>query len=211
MEDILLLGLGGHANSVVESIEQGGKYNIAGFLDVEAMQGKKYKDYSVIGTDDTMQRYFERGIRNAFVTIGFMGHGQVRNQLYNRLKKIGYVVPNIIDSTAVVSEKAELADGIFVGKRAVINGNAVIRRMCIINTGAIVEHDCCIEGFSHIAVGSVLCGEVSVGERTLIGANATVIQQRKIGANCIIGAGEVVRQNIRDNMIFRERAERKRD
>ena len=44
MEDILLLGLGGHAHSVVDSIEQDRKYNIVGFLDTEKMQGKRYKD-----------------------------------------------------------------------------------------------------------------------------------------------------------------------
>ncbi len=41
MQDIILLGLGGHAHSVVDSIEQTGKYNIVGFLDTEEKQGKK--------------------------------------------------------------------------------------------------------------------------------------------------------------------------
>lgn len=31
MENIILLGLGGHAHSVVDSIEQAGEYNIIGF------------------------------------------------------------------------------------------------------------------------------------------------------------------------------------
>ena len=82
MEYIVLLGLGGHAHSVVDSIEQGGKYNIVGFLDTQEMQGKCYKNYRVLDTDDAMQKYFDSGIKNAFVTIGFMGHGMVRNRLY---------------------------------------------------------------------------------------------------------------------------------
>lgn len=49
----------------------------------------------------------------------------------------------------------------------------------MINTGAIIEHDCRVSNFSHVAVGSVLCGEVIVGENTLIGANATVIHGEK--------------------------------
>lgn len=54
MEDIILLGLGGHARSVVDSIEQVGKYNIIGFLDTEEMQGKRFRDYMVLGTDDKL-------------------------------------------------------------------------------------------------------------------------------------------------------------
>lgn len=201
MEDIILLGAGGHAHSVVDSIEQTGKYNIIGFLDTEEMQGKKFRDYCVLDSDDALQKYFDKGINNAFVTIGFMGHGNVRNHLYRQLKDIGYTVPNIIDDTAVVSKKAKLEDGIFVGKKAVINANAQIGRMCIINTGVIVEHGCRIGEFSHIAVGGVVCGEVIVGVQTLIGANATVIQERKIGNCCIIGAGTIISKDVQNNMI----------
>ena len=196
-----MLGLGGHAHSVVDSIEQDRKYNIVGFLDTEKMQGKRYKDYRVLDTDDALQKYFDNGIKNAFITIGFMGHGMVRNQLYQRLKDIGYNIPNIIDKTAVISENVEFEDGIFVGKKAIINANVKIGKMCIINTGAIVEHDCKINSFSHIAVGSVVCGGVLIGEGTLIGANTTVIQQKVIGNKCIIGAGTVVSRDIQDNII----------
>ncbi|MDE6621108.1 MAG: acetyltransferase [Lachnospiraceae bacterium] len=198
MEDIILLGLGGHAHSVADSMEQAGKYNIIGFLDTEEMQGKRFRDYRVLDTDDALQKYFDKGIENAFVTIGFLGHGDVRNRLYRQLKDIGYKIPNIIDSTAVISRNVVLAEGIFIGKKAVINANAQIGEMCIINTGAIVEHDCRVGGFSHIAVGSILCGGVSVGGQTLIGANATVIQERKIGSRCIIGSGTVVRKDVED-------------
>ena len=203
MEDIILLGLGGHAHSVVDSMEHAGKYNIIGFLDTEEMQGKCFRDYRVLDTDDALQNYFDKGIRNAFVTIGFMGHGEIRNRLYRQLKDIGYRIPNIIDNTAAVSQNAVLADGIFIGKKAVINANARIGEMCVINTGAIVEHDCMVGGFSHIAVGSILCGGVSVGEQTLIGANATVIQERKIGRKCIIGSGTIVRKDVEDYHMVR--------
>lgn len=196
-----MLGLGGHAHSVVDSIEQAGKFNIIGFLDTEEMLGKHYKDYRVLDTDDAIKMYYDDGIRNAFITIGFMGHGDVRNRLYKELKETGYTIPNIVDSTSIISKNVILEDGIFVGKRAVINANAHIKKMCIINTGAIVEHDCVAGAFSHIAVGSVLCGGSSVGEQTLIGANATVIQGRKIGKRCVIGAGTVVSKDIKDDML----------
>lgn len=202
MEDIILLGLGGHAHSVVDSIEQAGNYNIIGFLDTEAMQGKKFRDYTVLGTDDSLQNYYDNGVRNAFVSIGFLGYGSIRNRIYKQLKEIGYIVPDIVDKTAIVSQNAVLEDGIFVGKGAVINANARIGKMCIVNTGAIVEHDCAIGAFSHVAVGSVLCGGVSVGERTLIGANATIIQEKKVGNNCIVGAGTMIVRNVQDNMIL---------
>lgn len=203
MEDIILLGLGGHAHSVVDSIEQAGQYHIAGFLDTKEVQGRYFRNYRVLDTDTALEKYYAAGIRNAFITIGFLGHGNVRNRLYQQLKKIGYRIPNIIDNSATVALDAGLEEGIFIGKRAVVNANAYIQKMCIVNTGAIIEHDCQVGEFSHIAVSSVLCGEVSVGKETLIGANATVIQGRKIGSNCIIGAGITIRKNIEDGQVIR--------
>lgn len=201
MEDIILFGTGGHAHSVVDSIEEAGEYNIIGFLDTEEMQGKHFRDYQVLDTDDAVKKYYDRGIRNAFITIGFMGYGDVRNRLYKQLRDAGYIIPNIIDRTAVISPNAMLEDGIFVGKRAVINAGVSMGEMCIVNTGAVVEHDCVVGSFSHIAVGSVLCGGVSVGTQTLIGANATVIQNIEIGNNVIVGAGAVICKNVQDNII----------
>lgn len=201
MEDIILFGMGGHAHSVVDSIEQTGKYHIIGFLDTEEMEGKTYGEYSVLDTDNAMKRYFDNGVKNAFVTVGHMGYGDVRERLYWRLKDIGYILPNIIDNTAIVSENVKLGEGVFVGKKAVVNTRSEIGNMCILNTGTIVEHDCKIGDFSHVAVGAVLCGGVVVGEGTLIGANSTIIQERKIGSNCIIGAGTVVCKDIQDDMV----------
>ena len=71
--------------------------------------------------------------------------------------------------------------------------------MCIINTGAIVEHDCKIKSFSHIAVGSVVCGGVILGTQTLIGANATIIQNIEVGNNVVIGAGTTLIKSVEDN------------
>lgn len=55
MENIILLGIGGHAHSVIDSIEQTGKYRIIGFLDREEKQGESYRDYPVLGVDADME------------------------------------------------------------------------------------------------------------------------------------------------------------
>ena len=69
--------------------------------------------------------------------------------------------------------------------------------MAIINTGAIIEHECTIGAYSHISVGSKLCGAVFVGEDTLVGAGTVVIQGVRIGAGALIGAGSVVLGDVR--------------
>ena len=203
MENIILLGIGGHAHSVVDSIESDGKYSVCGFLDRKEREGEQYREYKVIGTDDMLEYYFKKGIKNAFVTVGYLGKGDIRNRLYKQLKEVGFNLPTIVDRTAVIAKDVVLGEGTFIGKKTVVNSATEIGKMCIINTGAIIEHDCAVKNFSHVSVGSILCGNVRIGEESFIGANATVIQGKMIGDKCIIGAGMTIRKNIADNCLIR--------
>ena len=205
MESIILLGIGGHAHSVVDCIEADGKYSVYGFLDMKGREGDRYREHKVVGTDDLLESYFNKGIKNAFVTVGYLGKGDIRNRLYLQLKKIGFNIPTIVDRTAVIAKDVTLGEGTFVGKRAVVNSAAEIGKMCIINTSTVIEHDCKVGDFSHISVGSALCGSVQVGKESFIGANATIIQGKTIGNKCIIGAGTTIRKNVEDNyMVWSE-------
>ena len=199
MEKIILLGMGGHAYSVLDSIEGMGRYHIVGFLDNEKKIGETYKEYSLIGTDSMLDELYGKGIRYAFVTVGYMGEKTVRRELYKKLKQKGFELPVIIDKSAVLAKNIKIGEGVYIGKKTVVNSAAKIGDLCILNTGSIIEHGSVIGSNSHIAVGGVLCGNVTVGEDTLIGAGATVIQEIKIGNQVIVGAGTVVTKNIDDN------------
>lgn len=194
MEDIILVGFGGHAKSVVDTIEKESNYRIVGFTD--PLLDREYKGYRCLGNDEVLEEYFSKGIRYAFVTLGYMGQGKNRDVLYKKLKEIGYRLPVIIDPSAVLAEDIKIDEGTFVGKNAVINAAAVVGKMCIINTGAVVEHENQIGDFTHVSVNSTLCGNVSVSEHCFIGANATVIQNIKIGSCSIVGAGSIVLRDI---------------
>ncbi len=187
MEDIVLVGFGGHAKSVADTIERIGLYNIVGYTDVCQHESK----YEYLGTDDCLDELYKSGIRNAFVCLGYMGKGNVREILYKRLKSIGYIVPVIVDPSAIVSKNARIEEGSFVGKGAIVNAEAVIGKMCIINTKSLIEHECVVGDFSHVAVGAVLCGQVKVERNVFVGANATIVQGMNVPEKAFIKAGSI--------------------
>lgn len=190
MEDIVLVGFGGHAKSVADCIIRQKKYNIIGYTDMHDNHSK----YKYLGNDDILADLYCSGVMNAIICVGFLGKGDVRENLFKKLKAIGFTLPSIIDPTAIVSDDAVIGEGTFVGKNAIINTEAQVGCCCIINTSAVIEHECKISDFTHVAVNSVLCGQVEVGKSCLIGANATVIQCMTIPDNTIIPAGDVVRK-----------------
>lgn len=198
MEKIVLLGYGGHAKSIADSILSQGLYEIAGYTDQE---DKLSENIAYLGTDDRLPDIFASGVTRAVIGIGFMGKSLIRDRLYEVAKEIGFEFPFVIDPTAAVAVDAVIGEGTFIGKKAVVNVGATIGTLCIVNTGSIIEHDNKIGSFSHIAVGATLCGDVTVGEHCLVGANATVIQGLRIGDNATIGAGSVVLHDINDQEI----------
>lgn len=195
MEDIVLIGGGGHALSVADAIINGKSYDIIGYTDVsDAHIPLRY-----LGTDDILESLCKKGLINAAITVGYLGKNSIRDRLYHMAKQAGFRLPQIIDPSAVISESVDVGEGVFIGKNAVVNGGTQIGKMCIINTGAIVEHNNQIGEYSHIAVGAVLCGDIRVGEYAFVGANSTIIQGVHIGINAIIGAGSVVISDVPDN------------
>lgn len=197
---ILILGSGGHAKSLIDAIEHQGKYRIAGLVSIN--QSDSYRKYHVIGCDDDLELLFRQGIHCAAIGIGFLGVGDLRERLVQKLKAIGFFLPSIIDPSAVIADDVEVGEGTFIGKGTILNSGAHIGNFSIVNSGAIVEHDTCVGNYCHVAPGAVLCGEVALEACSFVGAGSVVLPQLSIGDHSIVGAGSVVLRNISSHEVW---------
>lgn len=200
-EELILIGGGGHAESIIDTIRGLEKFKITGILDRSKKAGTEVLGIKVIGSDEDLTNCFNRGIRNAVIAVGSIGNPGPRRKLYEQCKKIGYEFPNILDKSSLLSDTLKMGEGNFIGKGVLINSNVIIGNGTIINTGAIIEHNCRIDDFVHIGPGSVLCGNVLVMANSHIGAHSTIIQGVTIGNDTLIGAGSLVIKNISSNKL----------
>lgn len=198
---ILLIGGGGHCKSVLDTLLELHDYDEIGIIDKKEYIGTHILGVPVIGCDDDLQFLFNNGYKHGFITVGSIGNPVNRIKLYNLISKIGFEIPNIIDKSATVSRYAKLENGVFVGKKSIVNAESLIQKGCIINSASVIEHECKIGSFVHVAPGVVLGGEVEVGDNTHIGSNSVIKQQIRIGTNSIIGMGSVVVKNINSQVL----------
>lgn len=205
---ILLIGAGGHCLSVLDSLLSSCQYQDIGIVDKKYESNEPLADVKktimgvpIIGNDEDLELLFGKGYREAFVTVGSIGDVSLRKSLYQKVNKIGFKMPNIIDKTSVISSNVSLGEGIYVGKKAIINANTKIGNLAIINTSSVIEHECEIEDFVHVAPGVILCGNVCIGEETHIGAGSIIKQGVHIGTKTMIGMGSVVLKDVKDNTI----------
>ena len=192
MNDIVLIGGGGHCKSVIEVIEHQQEYNIAGIIDQPEMLGNEVLGYKVIGNDGDLIDMSRKYV-NAIITLGQIGNPRKRIELFNLAIESGFELPVIISPRAYVSKHSKVGKGTIVMHDVLINANTTVDENCIINSKALIEHDCIIESHCHISTQAIINGGVVVGERSFVGSNSTTKQGIVIEKESFIKAGSVVK------------------
>ena len=161
--------------------------------------------YSVSFWDDgvskKMTNYLvsERGKKvpeNSSIIIG-IGSNIIRENISLQYENSSFVT--LIHPNSYISKNVKIGLGSVVIAGVCINNGAFIGDHCIINTGVVVDHDCKINDFVHVSPNATLCGNVTIGKGSWVGAGAIIIQGIKVGKNAIIGAGSVIIKDIPDN------------
>ena len=188
MEKLILIGAGGHAKSVADSLDQQ-KYKLCGFID----QNKKgtHLGLPVFGTQ--LEDIPDYKAYSYFVSIGDVGY---RKMWFDKLMQEGLNIINIIDSSAMISSSVKMGVGNFVGKMAVLNTDVEIGNNNVINTKALVEHECKVGNHNHLSTNSVINGNVIVEDGVFLGSSSVCNGQLKIGHDAVIGSGSVIIEDV---------------
>ena len=182
---MILYGASGHGKVVRSALEN----NVELFFD----DNKKLKTF--VGVD--VKNYDPLFLKEMSLIIS-IGNNKIRKQVS---KKIQHSYGIVKAKSSIVDKSVEIGEGSQIIHGAVIQMDVRIGSHVIVNTASSIDHDCIIEDFVHIAPNSTLCGNVFIGEGTLIGAGAIVLPGVKIGAWCKIGAGGVIRKDVPDHAI----------
>ena len=192
MKDIILIGGGGHCKSVIDVIEQEGKFKIVGIVDKPELLDSKVLGYSVIGNDSDLSSLVKK-YQCALITVGQIKSPDLRIKLFSLANKVGFFLPSIISPRAYVSKHAVVGKGTIVMHDVLINTNAKIGDNCIINTKSIVEHSSNIGDHCHISTNAVINGDVVVGSGSFIGSGAVTKEGIRINDNFFAKAGSIIK------------------
>ena len=96
--------MGGHCSSCIDVIESSGKFKIVGLVAKNKKVKNKNKKYKIIGTDKDLNNIFKR-YKYAHIAIGQIKNLNLRKKIFNKLKKIGFVLPVIISKKPMFQKK----------------------------------------------------------------------------------------------------------
>jgi sugar O-acyltransferase (sialic acid O-acetyltransferase NeuD family) len=193
MKKLILIGAGGYAKSVLDSLDIY-NYEFVGFID--DYKAGTHLGYQILG--DNISSIENPEEFYYFVSIG---DNEKRQYWYDLLKKNNLRVINVIDTSAMISKKATIGEGNFIGKMAIINSDAHIGNNCVINTKALLEHGCHIKNNVNVSTNTVLNGDVRIENGVFFGSCSVINGQLTVGEHAIIGSGSVVVKNVEPNTI----------
>jgi len=193
MKKIIVIGAGGHATSLVETIISSGNeilYFVDNFKAKEKLLG-----YNI-------EKKILKVNKKIDIVIG-IGDNNKRQEIYlyllNTISEINF--PTIIHPSASVSRFSKIGKGSVILQNAMVGANSHIGNFCILNSSSGLDHDCKMSNFSSLAPSSVTGGNVRIGLRTALGINASILHKTNIGNDVVIGSNSHVNKDIDNNLV----------
>lgn len=192
---LLLIGGGGHCAAVIDVIETADTYEVAGIVEADGVEATHLLGYPVLGTDSDLPELIKQ-TPDCVITLGQVGPGSQRRQLFKTLTALGARFPVVVSTHAVVSPRAQLGAGTVIMHSALVNAEATIGTNVIVNSQALVEHHAQVHDHVHIATGARINGHCCVGSESFVGSGAVFIQGVTVAPNTVIGAGAVLTESV---------------
>lgn len=189
---LIILGAGGHGQSVAEAAELSHKYDEILFLDDAWPKLKVVAGWKVVGAIGDFTQYAVEG-SVAFVAVG---NNTLRKTWTALVLESPIELINIIHPTAFVSPRAQLSRGIAVMAGAIVGTSARVGDGCIINANSTLDHDAQMDEYSHLGVGVHIAGGVKVGKQVFLQAGSCAGYYVSIPDGLIVAPGTIFNKNV---------------
>jgi len=201
---VVVIGAGGHAKVLINTLKKK-QVEILGATTAEPKIYDQILGIPILGDDSIIASYKP----DAIYLVNGVGHlpgVDSRYKIYEHYKALGYSFLSVIDPSAIISSDAEIEEGVQIMAGVILQPGIKIQANSIINTGVSIDHDCLIGRHCHLAPRVTLCGGVSIGNFTFVGAGSIIIQSIHVAEAAIIAAASLVCRNILSAEKFKENA-----
>jgi len=101
-----------------------------------------------------------------------------------------------------LGDHVEIGAGCTVARATLKNEDTILDDYVKLDSQVHVAHNCVVGAKSILTAGVVLCGSVTIGEACWLGVNCTILNGVTLGNRCIIGAGAVIRKNVKPGAVM---------
>ncbi len=182
--------------------ENDSSYKVEGFIvDDEYFESSGFKGLPVIPWSLARQSFPPEEF-DCFVALGYSKVNVARKEVYEKVKKVGYLCPTYVSSRAVTFNDLVIGDNCLILENNTVQPFVKIGSNTTIWSGNHLGHHSKIGDHVFIASHVVISGSVTIEDQCFIGVNATVRDHISIGKGTILGAGALVMRNTNPFSIY---------
>jgi sugar O-acyltransferase (sialic acid O-acetyltransferase NeuD family) len=156
---LLIVGAGGHGQSLSEAASLAAEFEVVGFLDDAVASWRKVLGIPVLGSVGDAAKY--RHLCDQVIVA--IGNNAMREAMCQRLVDLGFHLATVIHPKAYVAPSALVGAGSAVMAGAVVGTEATLGCGSIVNCGAVVDHHAVVEDFGHLGVNACMAGGTVLG------------------------------------------------
>jgi len=134
---------------------------------------------------------------DTFLVCGIGGLTDLKDRVVASARSAGYrFAPAIIAESARVGPDVEIGEGTIVCAGTIATTDIAIGAHVAINLDCTIGHDAIIDDFVTVSPGCHISGGVHLGGHSYIGTGASILENVRIGAYAILGAGAVATKHV---------------
>lgn len=206
MQNIILAGNAVTAQILYSYVEDDARYTIVGcVVDDAYVESGSFSAVPCVGLSAVAEK-FAPGETRVLMAMGYDQVNAVRQNMFERLKALGYVMETYIHPKANVFTKNPLGEGSLIMPGALIEPGAVVGANCLIWGNVVVAHDAVVEDHCWLAAGAVVSGMAKVGRASFVGVNATIANKVEVGERNIVGGAAFISKCTKANAVYLARS-----
>ena len=102
----------------------------------------------------------------------------------------------------LMSEDVIIGEGSFIGANSIITCNVKIGKHAILNRGVHIGHDCRIGDYFSAMPGSIVSGNVTLGNKVYLGTNSSIREKLNICDDVTIGLNTGIIKDIKESGVY---------
>lgn len=199
-KNIIIAGAGGFGREVqwlIERVNQSTqsseeRWNLLGYVDDGIEQGTLVDDQPVLGGIEYLQKK-----KQPVHVVCAIGNAEVRRTVVRKLSENENIhFPNLIDPSVQISKRVRLGKGNILCAGTILTADIVLKDFVILNLDCTVGHDVQLDSYVTVYPSVNISGNVTVGEGCELGTGSQIIQGKRLGERTIVGAGAVVIEDL---------------
>lgn len=199
MHPIAIYGAGGQGREVLQLLRQINAkkeaWECIGWFDDGVAKDTRIAGLPVLGGMTALKNWPE-----PLALVIAIGWPPTKRKVVEQIQNERISFPTLIHpSVQWEPESVQIGEGSIITQGCRLTVDITVGRHVLLNLGCILTHDCRIGDYCGLMPSVNVSGEVVIEDGAYIGTGVQIIQQRRIGAGSIIGAGAVVTEDIPSN------------